>query len=108
MTPGSLFAHFLPLRLNGVLFGVYDYLLPIVLYCSWSSLVLIDLARSEPERRSRAVGWSAAVLAFPAVGAAAYLLFGRSTLSRVVRLGAVWGGVALVAAAYAYSLVRVR
>jgi hypothetical protein len=104
--PGSITALFLPFRINGVLFGVYDYLLPIMLYAAWSTLVFLDLARAPDGDRSRVVRWSAIVLLLPLVGAAAYLLFGGSAIRRPVRIGAVAGGIAVVAAAFALTMAR--
>ena len=105
--PGTILSHFLPFRVSTVLFGLYDYLLPIMLYCAWSTLVLLDLARAGDVNRGRTVRWALAVLALPVVGAAAYLLFGKSTIGRSVRLGVVAGGLIVVLAAYGYTMVRI-
>lgn len=105
--PGSILSLITPLRINSVLFAVYDYLLPIMLYCAWSTLALLDLARDGEADRGRTLGWTAAILAVPVVGAGAYLLAARSSLARPVRLGVVLGGVLLVAAAYAYTMIRI-
>lgn len=104
---GTILSVFMPLRINTVLFGVYDYLLPIMLYCAWSTLALLDLARAGETSRARTFGWTLAILAVPLLGAAAYLLLGGSTLARRVRLGVVAGGAVVVAAAYTLTLVRI-
>lgn len=105
--PGSVMSLFTPLRINGVLFGVYDYLVPIMLYCAWSTLVLLDLAKTEGADRTRVVRWAAIVLLIPVVGAAAYLLGAKSELRRPIRIGAVAGGLAVVLVAMGYTLVRI-
>lgn len=68
--PGSILSLITPLRINSVLFAVYDYLLPIMLYCAWSTLALLDLARDGEADRGRTLGWTAAILAVPVVGPA--------------------------------------
>ena len=105
--PGTIFSHFVPFHVSSVLFGLYDYLVPIILYCSWSTLAFLDLARAEETDRGRSVGWALAIIALPALGAALYLLVGKSSIARVVRVGVVLGGIALVAAAYGYTMVRI-
>jgi hypothetical protein len=104
--PGSVTALFMPLRINGVLFGVYDYLLPIMLYCAWSGLAFLDLAKAPAGDARRVVRWSAVVLLLPLVGAAAYLLTAKSELGRPLRVGAVVGGVLVVAAAFGLTMIR--
>lgn len=106
--PGSILTFFTPWRLNVILFGVYDYLLPIMLYCAWSIVALLDLADRAEREPSVAVRWGAAVLLLPVVGALGYLLAGRSTLSRLARHSMVFGGVIVVAAAYALTYSRIR
>ena len=105
--PGTILSHFLPFRVSSVLFGLYDYLLPIMLYCAWSTLALLDLARTGDADGGRTIRWTTAILALPVIGAAAYLLFGKSTMGRSVRLGVVAGGLIVVLAAYGYTFVRI-
>jgi len=103
----SLLSHFLPLRINTVLFGVYDYLVPIMLYCAWSTLALLDLARAEPADRSRGVRWALVIIALPVIGAAAYLLAGKSGLARRTRITVVAGGLLIVGAAFGFTYIRI-
>ncbi len=105
--PGSILSLFYPIRINGVLFAVYDYLVPIMLYCVWSTLAFIDLARAPESDRQRVLKWAAAILLLPLVGAAAYLLAARSELRRPIRVGAVLGGITVVAIAFALTMVRI-
>ena len=106
--PGSILSFVTPWRLNTVLFGVYDYLLPMMLYCAWSAVAFLDLADRADQEPGSASRWGAAVLLLPVAGAAAYLLAGRPTLSRVARLATVIGGLVVVAAAYALTFYRIR
>jgi hypothetical protein len=105
--PGSILKLFMPMTQNSVLFGVYDYLLPIMLYCAWSTLAFLDLAREGHGNSARSVRWAAAILLLPVVGAAAYLLFGGSTIPRTTRLAVVAGGVAVMTAAFGYTWIRI-
>jgi hypothetical protein len=106
--PGTILSFVTPWRLNTVLFGVYDYLVPIMLYCAWSTVAFLDLADRAEREPGAARRWGAAVLLLPAVGAAAYLVAGRSTLSRAARTATLIGGLVVVAAAYALTLYRIR
>jgi hypothetical protein len=64
----------------GVFFGLYAYVLPLVLYTSWVVLALWDLSRREDLSRGRVIGWMAAVLVVPFFGVIAYYIFGRSSI----------------------------
>lgn len=108
MSGGTILSFVTPWRFNTVLFGVYDYLLPLMLYCAWSTVALVDLAERAETDRPLATRWAAAILLLPVVGAAGYLLAGRSTLSRVSRHASLLGGLGLVAAAYALTYYRIR
>jgi len=105
--PGSVLKLFMPMTQNSVLFGVYDYLLPIMLYCAWSTLAFLDLARAGDANRARIRYWSAVILLFPLAGAAGYLLLGGSEIPRLTRLAVVGGGAAVVLAAFGYTWIRI-
>jgi uncharacterized membrane-anchored protein len=105
--PGSILKLFMPITHNSLLFGVYDYLLPIMLYCAWSTLAFLDLARANDANHGRTWRWSAVILAFPLAGAAGYLLFGGSAMSRTARVAVVAGGIAVAAAAFGYTWIRI-
>lgn len=105
--PGSLLKLFMPMTQNSVLFGVFDYILPIMLYCAWSALAFLDLAREGDANRARILRWSAAILLLPVAGAAGYLLFGGSTMPRHTRLTVVAGGAAVLLAAFGYTWLRI-
>ncbi|MBM4186645.1 MAG: phospholipase [Gemmatimonadetes bacterium] len=106
--PGSILSFVTPWRFDTILFGVYDYFLPIMLYCGWSIMALLDLSERAEREPGPAAGWSAAVLALPVVGALSYLVAGRSGLSRPARYAVVFGGLGVLAAAYALTFNRIR
>jgi hypothetical protein len=64
----------------GVFFGLYAYVLPLVLYTSWVALALWDLAKREDLSRGKAIAWMAAILVVPFLGVLAYYIFGESTI----------------------------
>jgi hypothetical protein len=64
----------------GVFFGLYAYVLPLVLYTSWVVLALWDLAKREDMSRGMTIAWMAAILIIPFLGVVAYYIFGRSTI----------------------------
>ena len=64
----------------GVFFGLYAYVLPLVLYTSWVVLALWDLAKREDLSRGKTIGWMAAILIIPFLGVVAYYIFGKSTI----------------------------
>ncbi len=64
----------------GVLFGLYAYVLPLVLYTSWVVLALWDLSRRENLSRGKVIAWMAAVMVLPFIGVIAYFVFGKSTI----------------------------
>jgi len=103
----GLFTMFVPLSVNSVLFGAYDYLLPLMLYIAWSTLSFLDLAQT-PQPQGRTMGWAAAILLLPFLGAAAYLLSAATAISRTTRLGVVIGGLVVTAAAVAYTMLRLK
>src|SRR5690606_4836218 len=76
-----------------VLFGLYAYLLPFVLYAAWVGIALWDLARREVGKGAF-IGWTAVILLVPFLGAIAYHLFARSPIPRWQRLTYVFGGLA--------------
>jgi hypothetical protein len=106
--PGTILSLLTPWRLNTILFGVFDYLVPIMLYCGWSTVAFLDLADRAEQEPAVASKWAAAVLLVPAAGAAAYLLVGRSRLTRSARLATVGGGLLVVALAAILTVLRTR
>jgi hypothetical protein len=74
-----------------LLFGLYGYLLPFVLYAAWTSLAFWDLARREDASKGAKLVWIAVILLVPFLGVIAYHLAGRSQIPGWLR-GAVVGG----------------
>ena len=64
----------------GIFFGLYAYVLPLVLYTAWVVLALWDISRREDLSRGRAIGWIAAILVIPFLGVVGYYIFGKSTI----------------------------
>ena len=77
--------------LFGLLFSLYGYFLPIVLFAAWVSLALWDLARREDLSKGAKLGWIAAILLVPFLGVIAYHAAGKSQIPGWLR-GAVVGG----------------
>ena len=74
------------------LFSLYGYYLPFVLLAAWVTLALWDIVRREDLEGGGALGWMAAVLVVPFVGAVAYLFAGGSGIPLSQRLMVVVGG----------------
>lgn len=74
------------------LFGLYGYYLPFVLLAAWVTLALWDIVRRDDLGDGGALGWMAAVLVVPFVGAVAYLFAGGSSIPLAQRLMIVVGG----------------
>jgi len=89
----------------GVFFGLYAYVLPLVLYTSWVVLALWDLSRREDLGRGKAIGWMAAVLVVPFLGVLAYYIFGKSSIPIWQRWVFLAGGVAVYALFLGLGLV---
>jgi plastocyanin len=77
-----------------LVFALYGYLLPFVLYAAWTSLALWDLARRDDLRRGAAIGWVAVVLVVPFLGVIAYHVGGRPKLPAWLRAAVIGGGLA--------------
>jgi plastocyanin len=75
-----------------LVFALYGYLLPFVLYAAWTSLALWDLARRDDIGRGAAIGWIAVVLLVPFLGVIAYHVLGRPRLPAWLRAAVVGGG----------------
>lgn len=76
-----------------LLFNLYGYLLPFVLYAAWTSLAFWDLARREDGSKASKLGWVAAILVVPFLGVIAYHAFGGSSIPGWLRAAVVGGGV---------------
>jgi hypothetical protein len=81
----------------GVFFGLYAYVLPLVLYTSWVVLALWDLSRREDLSRGKVIGWMAAVMIIPFLGVIAYYVLGKSSIPAWQRWVFMAGGMAVYA-----------
>lgn len=81
----------------GVFFGLYAYVLPLVLYTSWVVIAIWDLSRRDDAGRGRAIGWMAVILIIPFLGVIAYYVFGRSSIPVWQRWVFLAGGMAVYA-----------
>jgi hypothetical protein len=77
-----------------LLFALYGYLLPFVLYAAWTSLALWDLARRVDLGRGAAIAWIAVILLVPFLGVIAYHVAGRPRLPAWLRAAVIGGGLA--------------
>jgi plastocyanin len=77
-----------------LVFALYGYLLPFVLYAAWTSLAFWDLARRDDLSRGASLAWIAVVLLVPFLGVIAYHAVGRPKLPGWLRAAVVGGGVA--------------
>lgn len=69
-----------------VLLGFYAYFLPLALYGAWISVATWDIVRRTDLKDGARIGWMAAVYLVPVLGPLAYFLFGKSEISRNIRL----------------------
>jgi hypothetical protein len=89
----------------GVFFGLYAYVLPLVLYTSWVVLSLGDLSRREELGRGKVIGWMAVILIIPFFGVVAYFIFGNSSIPAWQRWVFMGGGLAVYALFLGLGLV---
>ena len=73
--------------------GIVAFFFPLMLYATWATLAFADLGRREDRSPSGTVGWVMVILLLPWIGAAAYHLVGRSTISAPIRGTMLAGGV---------------
>jgi hypothetical protein len=86
----SLFSPALPVTTFQIWFVVYLYLLPFLLYATWASLAVMDLA--ERVEGTGRIAWGAFVILVPLVGGASYLLTAAKTMRRSSRIAIVIAG----------------
>jgi hypothetical protein len=89
----------------GVFFGLYAYVLPLVLYTSWVVLGLWDLTRREDLGRGSVIGWMAVILVVPFAGVVLYYIFGKSSIPAWQRWVFMLGGMAVYALFLGLGLV---
>jgi len=77
------------------IFSRWSYHILFLLLLGWIVLALRDLVRREDMDTLPKLGWGAAIVALPGVGAVAYHIAGRPKLSRLLRIGVILGGLIL-------------
>ena len=75
-----------------LLFQLYGYLMPFVLYAAWAALAIKDIDINEKTQGSMKYIWLAIVYLVPFLGVLIYHLAGPSKISRGLKLGAIFGG----------------
>jgi len=93
-----------------LLFQLYGYLMPFVLYAAWAALAIKDIDSNEKVEGSGKYMWLAIVYLVPFFGVLIYHLAGPSAISRSTKVAAIGGGlisyiVILVAGAVISGLV---
>ena len=75
-----------------LMFQMYGYFMPFVLFAAWSAMALWDVNTNEKTQgRSRYV-WLAIIFLIPFFGVIYYHLFGPSNISRSMKVAAIGGG----------------
>lgn len=75
-----------------LLFQLYGYLMPFVLYAAWTALALYDLNTNNQVSGGRRYLWLAIVFLVPFFGVLAYHLVGPSSISKTMKYAAIGGG----------------
>ena len=75
-----------------LLFQLYGYLMPFVLYAAWTALALYDLNTNNQVSGGRKYMWLALVFLVPFFGVLAYHLVGPSSISKTMKYAAIGGG----------------
>jgi plastocyanin len=75
-----------------LLFQLYGYLMPFVLYAAWTALALYDLNTNNQVSGVRRYMWLALVFLVPFFGVLAYHLVGPSSISKTMKYAAIGGG----------------
>jgi len=75
-----------------LLFQLYGYLMPFVLYAAWTALALYDLNTNNQVSGGRRYMWLALVFLVPFFGVLAYHLVGPSSISKTMKYAAIGGG----------------
>ena len=75
-----------------LLFQLYGYLMPFVLYAAWAALAIKDIDINEKTQGSMKYIWLAIVYLVPFLGVLIYHLAGPSKISRGLKFGAIFGG----------------
>ena len=75
-----------------LLFQLYGYLMPFVLYAAWAALAIKDIDSNQRVNGSMKYVWLGVVYLVPFFGVLVYHLAGPSAISRSMKLAAIVGG----------------
>ena len=75
-----------------LLFQLYGYLMPFVLYAAWAALAIKDIDSNDRVNGSMKYIWLGVVYLVPFLGVLVYHLAGPSAISRSMKLAAIVGG----------------
>ena len=86
-----------------IIYHIFAYLLPFVVYASWTFMAFLDMH----QRKENNLGWTAGIILVPFLGSLAYHLKGGSTLPGWLRKSMLisGGGVFLLVVLIAVALV---
>ena len=82
-----------------MLLGLCGYLLPVLLYVTWSTLALWDLGRRAELSRGGRWIWTFVIFLIPFAGPVAYLLFAGAQISARTKQVMIFGGATVYARA---------
>jgi plastocyanin len=91
-----------------LLLGMYAYVLPLALFVTWVAIAVWDLVRRDDVRNSFRIAWMIVIFAVPFLGPVLYYVWGRTGISRSVRIMLVVGGPVVTAAFTAGALAFAR
>jgi hypothetical protein len=91
-----------------LLLGMYAYVLPLALFVTWVAIAVWDLVRRDDVRNSFRIAWMIVIFAVPFLGPVLYYVWGRTGISRSVRIMLVVGGPVVAAAFTAGALAFAR
>lgn len=89
----------------GGIFGLYAYVLPMVLYAAWVVIALWEIVRREDFSRAAGIGWMTVILVVPFLGVIAYYIFGRSQVPVAYRWMLLAGGIGVYLVILAIGLI---
>ena len=75
-----------------LMFQMYGYFMPFVLFAAWSAMALWDVNTNERTQGKSRYIWLAVIFLIPFFGVIYYHLFGPSKISRSMKVAAIGGG----------------
>tara|TARA_B100001123_G_scaffold144814_1_gene168149 strand:- start:11377 stop:13332 length:1956 start_codon:yes stop_codon:yes gene_type:complete len=75
-----------------LMFQMYGYFMPFVLFAAWSAMALWDVNTNEKTQGKNRYIWLLVIFLIPFFGVLYYHLFGPSKIDRSMKIGAIGGG----------------